>query len=42
MSLGLDRLMGPSAGQEQPEEKIEQESNEDLEENQETEDLKTT
>lgn len=34
--------MGPSAGQEQPEEKIEQETNEELEENQETEDLEIT
>lgn len=34
--------MGPSVGQKQPEQKIEQEANEKLEENQETEDLELT
>lgn len=34
--------MGPSVGQKQPEQKIEQEANEELEENQETEDLELT
>lgn len=42
LPLGLDRLMGPSVGQEQPEQKTEQEANEELEENQETEDLELT
>lgn len=40
--LGLDRPMGLSAGQKQPEQKIEQEVNEELEGNQETQGLELT